>query len=460
MEPTNYLFSFDDLSESGSCVQITAQHSGKVWEVPLWVDDSQFSYLLFRQMPTLYADLIDLAVAIHVVDRLALGRRDLPRRLHVQLPLRHPDLFRRDPILEMLRDILHWYTDDVWDFTFTARQSIGRLAERQACLNIGEFISTEVALWSGGLDSLAGVVNRISAETAEHYLLFGSGSNSQVHATQKSLAAALSPLQQQRISCLQVIYRYKAEKTPRNRSQRARGFVFMLLGAVCALLADQRKLHIYENGVGAINLAFRASEVGLDHTRAVHPISLTMMTEFVSELLDMPFHFVNPFVFWTKADMSYILKDHRYHPLVAQTISCDRIHRTTPRQCGICSSCLLRKQGLRAADVTDETGYLYPSARTEDRYRALTGNHLRAMLWQVQVLKELLATDDPWNSLVRSFPRLVDIIDRATDSEGQSPKDIQDQFVQMYRRYVREWEQVRPNIQRGLLEEEEVREAV
>jgi len=75
----------------------------------------------------------------------------------------------------------------------------------------------------------------------------------------------------------------------------------MLLGAVCALLADQQLLHIYENGVGAINLPFRASEVGLDHTRAVHPISLFEMSDTVSRITQASFRFVNPFVYSTKA---------------------------------------------------------------------------------------------------------------------------------------------------------------
>lgn len=459
MQPADYLFYFSDLLDAPSRVQIVDRHTGRSRELPVTINDSQFPHILFRQIPSLHADLIDLAIAVHVADRFAIGRADLPRRLSIQLPLRHPELFDRPTIVAKLREILFWYTDDQWDFAFTSRRANGRIAERQSCLDLGqEPCITEVALWSGGLDSLAGLVNRMNAKTAEHYLLFGSGSNSQLHFRQRELATGLSRHQQQ-ISCAQVIYRYTASDTPRNRNQRARGFVFMLLGAVCALLAAQHRLHIYENGVGAINLPFRASEVGLDHTRAVHPISLIGMSELVSQIINIPFRFVNPFVFWTKADMCFVMRDVRYHPLVAQTVSCDRLHRDVPSQCGSCSSCLLRKQGLLAAGVSDDTSYLFPSTKEERPYRPSIGNHLRAMLWQVRVLRQLLSTDRPWDSLVRYYPRLMDIIDGMAMFEALTPMWMQDQFVQMYQRYVNEWEQVRPYIERGLLGDEELREA-
>jgi hypothetical protein len=43
--------------------------------------------------------------------------------------------------------------------------------------------------------------------------------------------------------------------------------------------------------------------------------------------------------------------------------------------------------------------------------------------------------------------------------EVMTPIWLQGQVVQMYQRYVDEWEHVRPYIERGLLGEEELREA-
>ncbi|GEM_PF-2113259 len=272
MQPADYLFHFDDLCDSASRVQIAERHTGRSQELPVTIDDSQFPHILFRQIPSLHADLIDLAIAVHVADRFAIGRADLPRRLRVQLPLRNRELFDRPTVVEKLREILLWYTDDQWEFVFTSRQASGRIAERQGCLALGEQPrSTEVALWSGGLDSLAGLIQRMSAETAERYLV--------------------------------------------------------------------------------------------------------------------------------------------------------------------------------------------PSTSEDRPYRFSTGNHLRAMLWQVRAMHHLLSSDKPWDSLARYYPRLIDIIDRTAVLEGLTPERMQDQFVQMYQRYVHEWEQVRPYIERGLLGDEELREA-
>ena len=76
-----------------------------------------------------------------------------------------------------------------------------------------------------------------------------------------------------------------------------------MLGAACAYLMGQKVLYLYENGIGAINLPYRESAVGLDHSRSVHPLTLLMVSDVISELLGQEFEVKNPFLFWTKAEM-------------------------------------------------------------------------------------------------------------------------------------------------------------
>src|SRR5205085_10815902 len=133
-----------------------------------------------------------------------------------------------------------------------------------------------------------------------------------------------------------------------NRIPRSRGFVFLLLGAVCALLEGKDELFVYENGIGAINLNYGSPEVGLDQSRAVHPISLIEMSHLVSNTLDAPFAFHNPFLFTTKAQMCEVFNRLpeqflvQVNRLVSKTVSCDRRSRIPKElmQCGCCSSCL------------------------------------------------------------------------------------------------------------------------
>lgn len=459
MKPAEYTFRFSDFKDVHSNVHIIEHHTGKCQELTVAVDETRFLPPLTRQLPSLYADLIDLAIAIYIVDRFAISRHDLPRRLNVFIPIRHPELFKQQSVMGKLRDVLHWYTEDVWEFTFLSRCAIGRSAEIQTCFPLNNDIGViEVALWSGGLDSLAGLVNRIASHTADQYVLFGSGSNSLIHNRQRELTIRLAPYHRQELMCVQVLYPYVASHLPRNRNQRVRGFVFMMLGTVCALLLGQDHIYIYENGIGAINLPFRASELGLDHTRAVHPISLIEMGELISQIVNSHFHCVNPFVFWTKAEMCIVLKGENYHSVIEDTISCDRLHRKHPNQCGCCSSCLLRKQALLAAKVQDNTKYLFPLSDSEQPYRPSIGNHLRAMLWQNRILRQIFLTDSPWYSFVRHYPSLMDIVDRTSILENVMPELMQNQLVQLYQRYLHEWEQVQPMIGQGLLGIEELRE--
>ena len=77
----------------------------------------------------------------------------------------------------------------------------------------------------------------------------------------------------------------------------------MLLGSAYSYLRGHRVLHVYENGIGAINLPYRKSAVGLDHSRSVHPETLRRVGLLMTELIDENFKVRNPFLFHTKAEM-------------------------------------------------------------------------------------------------------------------------------------------------------------
>jgi hypothetical protein len=337
---------------------------------------------------------------------------------------------------------------------------------------------SEVALWSGGLDSLAGLCNRLSAEPRGHYTLLGTGSNTILHNTQRQVAVGLRDKFPGRIRLIQLPMQLDESAALRKEpSQRSRGFVFMLLGAACAYLAGKRSLHIYENGIGAINLPLRASEVGLDHTRAVHPLSLRDASNLVTELLGTQFNFENPFLFSTKAMMCQALVETGCVDLAFETISCDRLHREKPMQCGYCSSCLLRRQSLAVHGVEDQTCYIATAcvvesqapwqlplllkplknaaiARPVESQAPLRPKdaHRRAMLRQVEDLRALLSIRPPWGSLVCKYPKLADIVDQTAPSVGMAPEVMRERLVRLYQTYVCEWDSVRDRIGAGLLD--------
>jgi Queuosine biosynthesis protein QueC len=337
-----------------------------------------------------------------------------------------------------------------------------------------------VTLWSGGLDSLAGLYNRLSGEPSARYILLGTGSNTILHSTQQQVAVRLRSRFPGRIRLVQIPIRLDESTALRKEPrQRSRGFVFMLLGAACAYLAGKTTLSVYENGIGAINLPFRASEVGLDHTRSSHPLSLLYMSNLVTELLGARFSVENPFLFSTKATMCQALIEAGCVDLAFETISCDRLHREKPLQCGYCSSCLLRRQALAVHGVDDRTCYIAtarPAAGQAPRQLPLPlklskniatayltesqtllwsrPTHLLAMLHQVEELHAILSTRSPWASFVCKYPSLADVVDRIAPYTGIAPEVMREQLICLYQTYVCEWDNdsVRESLGEGLLD--------
>jgi hypothetical protein len=446
-DPSDYTLHFEPVSNSNGSVRFIDRSQGKELTVGINVDDEAFGYRVQAEFPAIIADLVDLAVAIHASDRLApqyLGGK--PRRLKVILPVRNPELLSDEPFRTKLKDLLDWATGSEWVFHFQKRIVAERLVERQS-LPIAPK-GCEVALWSGGLDALAGLYTRLQTYPEKSFVLFRTGSSDQVYNRQGKVAQTVQSIFPSRCTLFRVPIRFHdSGMQHKNKLSRSRGVVFTLLGAACAYLMGQRVLFVYENGIGAINLPYRASAVGLDHSRSVHPLTLLMVSDVVSELLGEEFRVKNPFLFWTKAKMCKALAEDGRNDLPPLTMSCDSPHRLQPIQCGYCSSCLLRRQALAATYIKDRTRYVVLHGNHPPKESSL---HLDHMLVQVNTLRNLLDVSDEmdlqWEALTREFPVLDDIVDRSAGAESLLPIDMRGQLIQLYRTYVSEWDTVKSQI--------------
>lgn len=387
-------------------------------------------------------DLVDLALAVHMTDRFPRRASNRSCRIHVRMSLRNPDLFNQPETLKLLCDVLYWYTDDIWTFTFAQRTQARRMAERQASFYpLPEAAPmTEVALWSGGLDAFAGLWQRQMHHPETQYVLFGTGANQSMLHRQRELFRASCKVCVAPLTLIRMPLRLRTPcRTTRNRYPRARGFVFLVLGAVCALLQGQTRLHIYENGVGAFNLPFRAAEVGTDYSRAVHPLSLLKIEQLILHLTGSVFTFVQPFLFQTKAEVCAPLLDTPAEALVPLTISCDsRLRRKNGTiQCGHCSSCLLRRQALAVIELVDRTAYdRVDLADPDDRFV------LEAMIAQRDMLRQCFASTNPWVALRNRYPDLEKTVTRIARATGKAPAHLATHIRNLYERYADEWDQV------------------
>ncbi len=446
MSSLDYTYAFRSIADGFNQVDIINHNKLSTKSLLVSIKDFALFYVSNRQLPAIVADLVDLACAIHVVDCTSLQKDDMPSRIHLTLPVRHSEILSKTSIHEKLQSVLDWYTGNQWSITFTNYTKRGRTPELQNFLIKNQEHPTTVALWSGGLDALAGLYHQLRNDSISHYTLLGAGNNNIIFSTQTKVAKRIQEKFPNRTQLIQLPIRLNQSKTvTKNFNQRARGLVFILLGIACSYQLAQNTLHLYENGIGAMNLPFTKAEVGLDHSRSVHPLSLHYISDLIHDILGEPFSIYNPFLFSTKAQMCSLLQQHAQTDLIFQTITCDRRHRKEVAQCGYCSSCLLRRQALAAQGIGDQTRYV--STELFNKQQIIPdATYYNAMLFQVEDLRTLLQQPNPWQCLSKNYSYLQETIDRICGGDEAAKESMKIKFLHMYEHYIHEWDIAKPII--------------
>jgi hypothetical protein len=367
--------------------------------------------------------------------------------MHLEVPIREPERWTTREALGSLADLLGYLTDDVWRLSFVPRRpGFSRASEAQGTLfRELPLLPASAALFSGGLDSLGGLVTRLAEHPAETVVVFSGRTNKRIGAHQRSLLHELADAFPKRVRSVAVRFGFE-RRLPgaydrEEPSQRTRGFVFQAFGAVMAHMAGLDRLDVYENGVGAINLPYTEAQLGSQATRATHPMALRLMSALLSRVFDEPFTVALPYVFITKGELCIALRKAGLGRLAPRSVSCDGFpQRARAVQCGVCPSCLLRRQSLHHAGLSEaDPRELYrhdvfdasaPDAR-EHRF------NLRAMGGQVHLLRRAVATDNPWEALVTHYPDLEDAAHSLAAADDLTV--IRDALVALYCRYCDEW---------------------
>jgi Queuosine biosynthesis protein QueC len=418
------------------------------WQRHFRLDDRTIAHGLGTDLDAISADLLDLAVAVYVADRLCPRRPSRARRdgswwrrvIHLRTSLRRPERWTGHALSQLL-DLLEWLTDDVWKIEITPgrpqRQTNGQGSLFPDALQK----PVDVSLFSGGLDSLLGAVADLDREG--ELVLVAAGTGTRLIGKQRELAGGLNVLGRRRVRLLSIPVGLTEEGKGRidgreESSQRSRGLVFAALGAVVARAAGVSALRLHENGPGAMNLPLTAGQLGSMNTRAARPETLQRMSQLFSELFEDQFEIVNPAFWSTKAEMCAAAPAEA-HELMKASITCDSglTRRVKNGQlCGRCTSCLLRRQALLASGLT-ELDQFDLEQMAGDALASLRGHAnvmVLAMLSQAADLSLALESPEPWSELVARFPELPSIR-RALDVPPE-------RLVDLLARYVRDWRRV------------------
>ncbi len=163
-----------------------------------YVNDSNLAIPFGTRLSPLIADWIDIAVASYFADRFAIRRTKADSRqeyhwgraIKLRIGVRQPDTWRRPELLKSLSSLLGFMTGDKWEFEFSEYQGKRRFSEVNGQANLFPLEGpTLVALYSGGLDSFAGVTQYMSAKDEHQFVLVSGVTNSRQQAGQRRQGA-------------------------------------------------------------------------------------------------------------------------------------------------------------------------------------------------------------------------------------------------------------------------------
>ncbi|GAB3848997.1 hypothetical protein GCM10029963_32720 [Micromonospora andamanensis] len=252
-----------------------------------------------------------------------------------------------------------------------------------------------VSLFSGGLDSLCGVIDLLEEDPERRLLLVGHHEGGQASTAQRDLHAALVDVYGQRVQLRRLFCRPappdEAQTQPlpteRERTTRSRSLLFITAALAAASAAGPDvPVYVPENGWIGLNVPLTRARTGSASTRTTHPHFVGLLTRSCRALgLSNPI--INPYRLQTKGEMLAACRNPRLlAKLAPSSVSC--AHPETPRwrdrkqgNCGYCLPCLVRRAALRrirrdlsdqyAWDALSDAGLLDPAERTGADLRAI-----------------------------------------------------------------------------------------
>lgn len=443
------------------------------YERRYYLDDSRLVSPYGDTLPPIVADLLDVAASIMWADRHSRRPRKYGtfrqsrgwvRQFRLTLGVRSPDLWNRPPVKEALENFLTWLTEDTWHLHFE-HQAIRRFTDVQPSLFSSPPNDALVVLYSGGLDSLAGVVSLLQKYPQKTMVLVSAAPPRLSGVIKGQVQELQYRFGDKRIRYAPLPFHLVHNKPQQEEAtQRTRGFLFFAFGVAEAIACGASRVLSCENGIGMLNLPFNKRQLGVQHTRAMHPQTVIHMTHLIALLGLSHVRCEAPHLLRTKGELCADLHASGHGSLCATTISCDSFPLRLPPgstsfdtewHCGECTSCLLRRQAIFAAHLEQEDAqvrYKYDVCSPPQPAAMRYLEPLKMMLDQVTLMKKACASFKPESALLLEFPELLaarQAVEQMPETFGLSERiHIMEAFSDLFRRYTKEWDlfpyQLRP----------------
>jgi 7-cyano-7-deazaguanine synthase in queuosine biosynthesis len=325
-------------------------------------------------VPALHVDFVRLAVLVFLADRSAPREKGSgvrwDRDLELTVPVSAPDLWNGRS--DELSNLLHILSGDRWKLTFEPERPPRR---RQ----VAEVTPTPVVcLFSGGADSLAGVLMAHATNASPPVLVSHWDANS-IAAVQASLVDELSELWDAAPEHHRLQVRRRKHQVgsglefPDEKSRRTRSLLFLALGLAVAAVRNA-ELWMSENGFTSVNPPLSPERRGSLTTRTTHPGFLDGLVATLRRL-GLKADLRNPLEHLTKGEVLAQASQHvpggGADELFSMTHSCGKVPWfkgfAQGAQCGLCFGCLVRRGSFLASGLTDTTKYVEEALRGKRR---------------------------------------------------------------------------------------------
>lgn len=363
-----------------------------------WFEDRQASTVRYGPdflkalAPSVVAqDLFRIAGAVFCADKVLLRKETedfWTRDITMCVPVSNVPLW--DGVADLLDKALTFLSGDRWQLEFVENTAVDLTAE--AIPDNHE----AVALFSGGLDSLAGAIDLL--ESGRRVVLVGHNGSSLTASRRDELFRALRVRYgPDVVSLRKLVLRPAARRPAQHRSlprgegeitTRSRSFLFIAAGiAVADALALDAPLVVPENGFIGVNVPLSGARAGSLSTRTTHPLFIHWIQQLL-ERLGLNHSIENPYRLLTKGEaLAETREANLLTKLAARTLSCShpeaaRLRMRPQGNCGYCYPCLIRRASLHRIGLDRTADYSWDALTDVDLLgrESESGASLRALV--------------------------------------------------------------------------------